>query len=88
MYVSQCSSEKLLITLSLFHSGGSIVADLLNAKEGVLKNAGIHAAVRSDEQGQSLSTLGVTVARLDLSDKKLVENYLVSHDSEFSQPYL
>jgi uncharacterized protein YbjT (DUF2867 family) len=51
-------------------------------KEGILKNAGIHAAVRSDEQGQSLSALGVTVARLDLSDKTLVENYLISHDIE------
>jgi uncharacterized protein YbjT (DUF2867 family) len=57
-------------------------------KEGILKNAGIHAAVRSDEQGQSLSALGVTVARLDLSDKTLVENYLISHDSQFSQPNL
>lgn len=71
--------------LSLLHSGGSIVADLLSVKEGTLKNAGIHAAVRSAEQGQSLSALGVTVARLDLSDKKLVENYLVSHDSQFSK---
>ncbi|QKX62724.1 uncharacterized protein TRUGW13939_09886 [Talaromyces rugulosus] len=71
---------QILVTGAGGYIGGSIVADLLNVKAGILKNAGIHAAVRSDEQGQNLSALGVSVARLDLSDKALVENYLVSHD--------
>ncbi|CRG88020.1 hypothetical protein PISL3812_05045 [Talaromyces islandicus] len=71
---------QILVTGAGGYIGGSIVADLLNVKEGLLKNAGIHAAVRSIEQGQSLSTLNVHVAQLDLSNKAHVENYLVSHD--------
>ncbi|KAL2871544.1 NAD-dependent epimerase/dehydratase family protein [Aspergillus lucknowensis] len=70
----------ILVTGAGGYIGGSIAADLLNAKEGFTKGTEIHAAVRSQEQAQSLSGLAVNVAHLDLGDKKLVENYLLSHD--------
>ncbi|KAI9367224.1 hypothetical protein BJX61DRAFT_529511 [Aspergillus egyptiacus] len=73
-------AAQILVTGAGGYIGGSIVAGLLQwLSEGRIKDVQIHAAVRSQEQARSLSGLGVNVVCLDLSDRTLVQNYLLSH---------
>lgn len=64
------------------HSGGSIVADFARRKGGLLEAARIHAAVRSDEQADSLSTLEVNVVKIDLSNPYELAGYMIRNDGE------
>lgn len=64
-------------------SGGSIVADFARHKDGLLGTARIHAAVRSDEQAESLSTLDVSVVKIDLSNPYALTGYMIRHDGEY-----
>lgn len=64
-------------------SGGSIVADFARHKGGLLETARIHAAVRSDKQAESLSTLDVTVVKIDLSNPYALAGYMIRNDGEF-----
>jgi hypothetical protein len=65
-------------------SGGSILAEILKRRCSSFQSAQIHAAVRSQEQAQSLSKEDVRVIRLDLGDKAAVVEYLLSNDSRFT----
>ncbi|KAI1016791.1 hypothetical protein LB504_007046 [Fusarium proliferatum] len=71
-------SQNILITGAAGYIGGSIVADLLSKHPEVTKDQ-IFAAVRTDEQDKVLSTLGINVLKLDLSDEQAVINEISSH---------
>lgn len=58
-------------------SGGSILADFLANHSAPVGREHIYAAVRSNEQAEVLSKLGVSVLQVDLTDEKsVVENIL------------
>lgn len=65
------------------YSGGSIVAEFAHHKGGLLETAKIHAAVRSDEQAESLATLDVRVVKIDLSNPYALAGYMIRNDGEF-----
>ncbi|KAF5621008.1 hypothetical protein F25303_12355 [Fusarium sp. NRRL 25303] len=71
-------SQNILITGAAGYIGGSIVADLLSKHPEVTKDQ-IVAAVRTDEQAKALSTLGINVLKLDLSDEQAVIYEISSH---------
>lgn len=76
-----CSSPNLLSeTINKAKRGGSIVSDLLSKHPEITKDQ-IVAAVRTDEQAKALSTLGVNVLKLDLSDEQAVIDEISSHKS-------
>jgi hypothetical protein len=79
LHLSGIISE--LICLRIY-SGGSIVADFARHKGGLLETAKIHAAVRSDEQAESLSTLDVSVVKIDLSNPYALAGYMIRNDGE------
>lgn len=54
----------------------------MSRKEGPVKTANIFAAVRSKEQVETLSKLGVGLVKVDLLDKKSVEDAVVDNESE------
>ncbi|OKO98519.1 hypothetical protein PENSUB_9195 [Penicillium subrubescens] len=60
--------------------GGSIVAEFSRHKGGLLETAKIHAAVRSDEQAESLSMLDVSVVKIDLSNPYALAGYMIRND--------
>ena len=65
-------------------SGGSILANFVSCPSGPIKNATIHAVVRSDEQVQSLLKLGVNVIQTDLSDEKAVVDAVLLYKSIYT----
>lgn len=65
------------------YSGGSIVAEFARHKGGLLETAKIHAAIRSEEQAESLSTLDVSVVKIDLSNPYALAGYMIRNDGEF-----
>ncbi|KAF2664223.1 NAD(P)-binding protein [Microthyrium microscopicum] len=71
--------QNILITGAAGYIGGSIVADFISRTAGPIKAANISAAVRSEEQSQSLSKLGVNVVKVDLSDETAVMEVIVSN---------
>ncbi|KAJ5449578.1 uncharacterized protein N7458_006027 [Penicillium daleae] len=70
----------ILVTGACGYIGGSIVADFARHKGGLLETARIHAAVRSDTQAESLSTLDVTVVKIDLSNPYALAGYMIRND--------
>ena len=50
--------------------GGSIISDLLCNHGSLIRKENIITPVRSQEQANALSKLGVKVVRIDLSDEK------------------
>ena len=62
-------------------SGGSIVAAFLSRTAGPLTNAVLSTAVRTEEQAQRLSKLGINVLQLDLHDETAVENAVLGNES-------
>ncbi|KAI1010769.1 hypothetical protein LB503_005009 [Fusarium chuoi] len=71
-------AQNILITGAAGYIGGSIVSDLLSKHPEITKDQ-IVAAVRTDEQAKALSTLGVNVLKLDLSDEQAVIDEISSH---------
>ncbi|SCV58118.1 uncharacterized protein FFB14_15460 [Fusarium fujikuroi] len=71
-------SRNILITGAAGYIGGSMVADLLSKHPEITKDQ-IVAAVRTDEQAKALSTLGINVLKLNLSDEQAVINEISSH---------
>ncbi|CZR39097.1 uncharacterized protein FPRO_05711 [Fusarium proliferatum ET1] len=71
-------SRNILVTGAAGYIGGSIVADLLSKHPEITKDQ-IVAAVRTDEQAKALSTPGINVLKLDLSDEQAVINEISSH---------
>lgn len=72
----------------VIYSGGSIVADFARHKGGLLESARIHAAVRSDEQAESLSTLDVSVVKIDLSNPYALAGYMIRNDGKLIYDFL
>ncbi|KAL5603163.1 hypothetical protein FOBRF1_010696 [Fusarium oxysporum] len=73
-------SRNILITGAAGYIGGFIVANLLSKHPETTKQQ-VFAAVRTDEQAKALSTLGINVLKLDLSDEPAVVNEMSSHKS-------
>ncbi|RYC85682.1 hypothetical protein BFJ63_vAg11423 [Fusarium oxysporum f. sp. narcissi] len=70
-------SRNILITGAAGYIRGSIVANLLSKHPETTKQQ-VFAAVRTDEQAKALSTLGINVLKLDLSDEQAVVNEISS----------
>jgi hypothetical protein len=81
MYASLILSRVLS---DMKHSGGSIVADFISRTSGPIKEATISTTVRSDEQVQALSNLGINVIKLDLSDKQAVLDAVLGNESRLT----
>ncbi|KAI8410668.1 hypothetical protein FOFC_10525 [Fusarium oxysporum] len=73
-------SRNILITGAAGYIVGSIVANLLSKHPETTKQQ-VFAAVRTDEQAKALSTLGINVLKVDLSDEQTVVNEISSHKS-------
>ncbi|KAK2688522.1 hypothetical protein QWA68_012706 [Fusarium oxysporum] len=71
-------SRNTLITGAAGYIGGFIVANLLSKHPETTKQQ-VFAAVRTDEQAKALSTLGINILKLDLSDEQAVANEMPSH---------
>ncbi|KAI9898773.1 hypothetical protein N3K66_007133 [Trichothecium roseum] len=75
-------STNILVTGAAGYIGGSVVASFAAQRDGPLSKATIHAAVRSDEQAESLSALAaVKVLQADLYDGEAMEKYVVENKS-------
>ncbi|PCD41290.1 hypothetical protein AU210_003846 [Fusarium oxysporum f. sp. radicis-cucumerinum] len=70
-------SRNILITGAAGYIRGSIVANLLSKHPKTTKQQ-VFAAVRTDKQAKALSTLGINVLKLDLSDEQAVVNEISS----------
>ncbi|KFY33332.1 hypothetical protein V495_08327 [Pseudogymnoascus sp. VKM F-4514 (FW-929)] len=64
--------QNILITGGAGYIGGTLIADFLARTSGPIKAANISTAVRSEEQVQALSNLGINVIKVDLSEEKAV----------------
>ncbi|KAG4412740.1 hypothetical protein IFR04_014137 [Cadophora malorum] len=73
-------AHKILITGAAGFIGGSILADFLASSNPLLKKDNISAAVRSQEQADALSKLGINVIRLDLGDEEAVVAAILGND--------
>lgn len=65
-------------------SGGSVISALLSEKDEVLKNMTLSTNVRSADQSQALSKLGINVLCFDLNDKAAVVKAVLSNESQYS----
>lgn len=79
MYATLCRS--VLLVANKRYSGGSLLADLLSRQDGPIKSAKIFAVVRSNEQAQRLSNLGVEVIEADLLNESSVKEAIISRES-------
>ncbi|KAH7372109.1 hypothetical protein BKA64DRAFT_715117 [Cadophora sp. MPI-SDFR-AT-0126] len=69
----------ILITGAAGYIGGTILTDFLARKDGPIKDSKISAAVRTNEQVQTLAKLGVNVIQIDLTDETAVLKALLDH---------
>jgi uncharacterized protein YbjT (DUF2867 family) len=74
-------AHKILITGAAGFIGGSILADFLASNNPLFEKKNISAAVRSQEQAEALSKLGINVIRLDLGDEEAVIAAILRNDS-------
>lgn len=58
-----------------------MLADFISHTNSPIKAANISAAVRSEEQAQSLSKLSVNVIQVDLSDEAAVKEAVLRNES-------
>ncbi|KAI1105789.1 NAD(P)-binding protein [Jackrogersella minutella] len=65
-------SQNILITGAAGYIGGSVLAEVISRTGGLINAENISAAVRTEEQAQSLSKLGVNVIQVDLNDEGAV----------------
>ncbi|PVH79367.1 NAD(P)-binding protein [Cadophora sp. DSE1049] len=73
-------AHKFLITGAAGFIGGSILTDFLASNNPLLKKGNISAAVRSQEQADALSNLGISVIRLDLGNEEAVFAAILHND--------
>ncbi|KAI4863797.1 NAD(P)-binding protein [Hypoxylon rubiginosum] len=73
-------SQNILITGAAGYIGGSVLAELASRRNGLIKTLNISAAVRSEEQAQSLSKLGVNVVRVDLRDEAAISEVILHNE--------
>ena len=71
-------SPNILVTGAAGYIGGSIVADFLASNK--FEKEQVIAAVRSEEQAEAMSELGINVLRPDLSNEKTVVESILRHD--------
>ncbi|RDW74800.1 hypothetical protein BP6252_05942 [Coleophoma cylindrospora] len=74
-------SQNILITGAAGYIGGSVLADFISRPNGPVKPSNINAVVRSEEQAQELSKLGVNVIQLELSNESAVMTAVVSNET-------
>ncbi|KAF4964988.1 hypothetical protein FSARC_7166 [Fusarium sarcochroum] len=72
-------SQNILITGAAGYIGGSIVADFLYKHSTEVYRKQIFAAVRSEEQAEALSSLGINVLKLDLTDEQVATDSITSN---------
>ncbi|CAL5871785.1 uncharacterized protein PFLUO_LOCUS6038 [Penicillium psychrofluorescens] len=72
--------SNILITGAAGYIGGSIIADFLASKTTSIGADRLVAAVRSENQANSLSKLGISVLRLDLADEDAVVESVLRHN--------
>ncbi|GAP86000.1 putative NAD dependent epimerase dehydratase family protein [Rosellinia necatrix] len=72
-------TPNILITGAAGYIGGSLVASLVS-ENAHLPAKNIFAAVRTDEQVQSLQPLGINVLQLDLKDEESVAEAVLKHE--------
>ncbi|KAI1137283.1 NAD(P)-binding protein [Hypoxylon sp. FL0543] len=73
-------THNILITGAAGFIGGSLLAEFVSRTSGPIKDAKISAAVRTEEQAQSLSKLGVNVIQIDLSDEAAVSEAVTRNE--------
>ena len=64
-----------------YHSGGSVLTDFISRNDGPIKGSKFHAVVRTKEQVEALSQLGVNVLNMDLNSKAEVIEAVVRNES-------
>jgi len=67
-------------------SGGSIVTDFISRTSGPIKGINITAPVRTEEQVENLSKLGINAIHADLSDEAAITKAVLTNESEFIYP--
>ncbi|KIX01887.1 uncharacterized protein Z518_07826 [Rhinocladiella mackenziei CBS 650.93] len=72
--------KNILVTGGAGYIGGSIVAELMSRTSGLIKATIIVAAVRSEEQVQSLSKAGVRTVRVNLTDEAAVKETILRNE--------
>ncbi|RYC54659.1 hypothetical protein CHU98_g11551 [Xylaria longipes] len=72
-------ATNILVTGAAGYIGGSVVAALLSANAQLPKE-NLFAAVRTEEQAQSLQSLGINVLQLNLQDEKAVAEAVVQNE--------
>ncbi|RSM08477.1 hypothetical protein CDV31_008114 [Fusarium ambrosium] len=72
-------AQNVLITGAAGYIGGSVLADLLLHSQDSFKDAKFFAAVRAQEQAESVSKLGVNAVQVDLNDKAEVEEAVLQN---------
>ncbi|KAI0384227.1 NAD(P)-binding protein [Hypomontagnella monticulosa] len=73
-------SQNILITGAAGYIGGSLLAELIAHTSGPIKTTKISAAVRSEEQVQKLSKLGVNVVRVDLNNETAIKEAVLRNE--------
>ncbi|KAM0544579.1 hypothetical protein ACHAO7_008723 [Fusarium culmorum] len=71
--------QNILITGAAGYIGGSIIADILSRNNETLKIATMFAAVRSQEQVDQISKIGVKAIQVDLNDKSAIEDTIIDN---------
>ncbi|UPL00210.1 hypothetical protein LCI18_011144 [Fusarium solani-melongenae] len=69
--------QNVLITGAAGYIGGSVLADILLHSEDSFKDAMFFAAVRAQDQVESVSKLGIDAVNVDLNDKAAVEEAML-----------
>ncbi|CAM1505956.1 Fc.00g115930.m01.CDS01 [Cosmosporella sp. VM-42] len=73
-------AQNILITGAAGYIGGSIIAELLSRTSGPIQSLNISAAVRSQDQVQSLSKLGINVIQMNLADETAVNEAVLGNE--------
>ncbi|CRG90930.1 hypothetical protein PISL3812_07977 [Talaromyces islandicus] len=73
-------APNILITGAAGYIGGSVLADLLSSSSNLIQEAKLNAVVRSKEQAQSISELGVNVIQLNLNDDSALREVVLQHE--------
>ncbi|KAF2493074.1 NAD(P)-binding protein [Lophium mytilinum] len=72
--------QNILITGAAGYIGGSVLADFISRTNGLIKAENISAAVRSEDQVQALSKLGVNVIQVDLRNEAAVNEAVLRNE--------
>lgn len=63
-------------------SGGSVLAELLSKQYGNIQASDLSTTIRSTEQANALSKLGMNVFQVDLNDEASLTDVVVRNESE------